>query len=186
MQQLSAGAISDQVIENLREKESNQKDWTIKRPNWLQAHLASHLISSHAEKTGTMVKRSTKVILQNHYLVALSLDLQVVGVIGFVNWSNEGMEIVSHLCRDDFRKIGLGKKLFLSLLEEIEKIQPLSLFLCTTSVEYYQKLGFTLVDPKKYTAKLRHDCLRCKNGPQGPGFAPCPEYAMEYPPKFYR
>jgi len=150
------------------------KNITIKKPDLAEAQQAAELIG----KESNMVNRPADFIASNNYLIAKD-GKKAIGVIGAIDWENDTLEIVSHVVSEKYRGQKIGQKLFDALLEELETGSK-RIFLCTTRVEYYAKLGFGQSSPDILTEKIRQNCANCPKGPSGPGFYPCPEVVMEH------
>lgn len=167
-------------LRRLKAAQEEMQKWKTKRPTWHQARLAARELRIHNHQHGTMITRTPKTIRQGLYLVAYNHFVRCAGLIGAKDWGDEGYELRSHLVFEKHRGQGVGTALFRDLLKELEKLRAQHLFLCTTEVTFYKRLGFVIGDPSLYSEKIRQDCADCQHGPLGPGFGTCPETVMEY------
>ena len=149
------------------------------RGSWRECRWAAKLLRIQQRIGQNVLSRTARYIRANHYLIARDYNGQVVGVIGLIIWAAGLIEVVSHVIDSKHRHQGIGTQLLNHAIKEAKKFGYKSLFLCTTETEYYQQLGFMICGPSKYTEKIRRDCQDCPKGPFGPGYAPCPEIAME-------
>ena len=149
------------------------------RPSWKEARIIARLIRIHNLKDQNMIERRPKEIRNSQFWIDRSFG-KVAGSVGLIDWSPDGIEIVSHFADERFRGKGVGKNLLEYAIKEARKINPVSIFLFTTKVEYYKKLGFIIADRRTYPRKLQERCGNCPKNEAGPGIPPCPEIAMKY------
>ncbi|HHV65862.1 MAG TPA: N-acetyltransferase [Peptococcaceae bacterium] len=70
------------------------------------------------------------------------------------------------------QKRGIGRKLVEILLQEAEQLNCPQVFTLTYQIEFFEHLGFQLVDKKKMPQKVWKDCINCIKFPN------CDENAM--------
>src|ERR1700730_4759263 len=99
------------------------------------------------------------------FWVAKNARNQTIGAVGLETWGNQGL-LRSLVVEKTSRGKGIGRKLVLRIIKEAKKRDLQELFLITEAVkEYYQKLGFTLIDremvqgPVLNSAEFRGACL---------------------------
>jgi N-acetylglutamate synthase-like GNAT family acetyltransferase len=173
---------SDELLtkpQSNKEKTGDEMKIKIVKPSWKKSRAASREIRVHNQKQANMLERTPRDIRNSPFWIALGCGKKLLGCIGLFDWGADGVEIVSHLVLGKFRGLYVGKNLLEMTLRETEKLNPASVFIFTTEIEYYKKFGFELTDVHKFPEKLRLRCQNCPNGPNGPGFAPCQETAME-------
>ncbi|MDD4333068.1 MAG: GNAT family N-acetyltransferase [Patescibacteria group bacterium] len=133
----------------------------------------------------TLLIRGPSFYRNNITIIAEDAFGKIVGVIAAIGWDNGQFEICSHVIHPDYRGSQLGEILFWKMVARLRR-KPEKVFLFSKSPEYYEKLGLVRTDPASFSAKIRADCKNCPRGPNGPGFAPCPEVAMELPDSYWK
>jgi amino-acid N-acetyltransferase len=88
-----------------------------------------------------------------------------------VSWEDLA-EIRSLAVEDRFAKRGIGRKLVESCIAEARELGIHRVFVLTYKKEFFEKLGFHLVDKASLPHKIWADCLKCVKFPD------CDETAM--------
>lgn len=154
---------------------------TFKKPNKKSAKKIIQLIRCLRNKYGAkMLPRTVDFYLTHETIVAKNFFGKVVGVISVIVWDDFNIEVVSHAIHPTYQGRGLGKLLFDKIKKKLRLLNPGAVFCFTNQVAFYKKLGFMEADPSQFGRKIQDDCNGCPNGPNGPGFEPCPEFAMRY------
>lgn len=157
----------------------NPNSCVISPPSWREARIISRLIKTHNKNEFNMIERKPREIRKSFFWIA-KIHGKVVGSVGIIDWESDGLEIVSHLVHKKYRGRKIGKLLLEYAIRQIEKTNSASIFLFTTKPGYYQKFGFRITDPERYSRKLKKQCGSCLKSQNGPGIPPCPEIAMRY------
>ena len=151
------------------------------KPNKKSAKKIIRLIRFLRNKHGAkMLPRTVDFYLSHETIVAKNYFGKVVGVISVITWDDTNIEVVSHAIHPSYQGHGLGSLLFDKIKKKLRLLNPGAIFCFTNQVKFYEKLGFAKTNPTQFDNKIRGDCSGCPNGPNGPGFKPCPESAMRY------
>ncbi len=86
-------------------------------------------------------------------------------------WTDMG-EIMSLAVKDEYQGRGVGKKLVDALLDEGRRLKMPEIITLTYQVDFFAKMGFTVVDKDRFPRKLWRECLDC------PKLEECDETAM--------
>lgn len=74
---------------------------------------------------------------------------------------------------ENYQKQGLGRKLIEKELEEAKNLGLHKVFALTTQIDFFKKMGFSLIDKKNLPLKkIWEDCIKC------PLFPDCNEEAL--------
>jgi N-acetylglutamate synthase-like GNAT family acetyltransferase len=151
-----------------------------KKPDEKEAEQITKLIERLKYKhNAKMLLRKPEFYLKNKTIIVKHLG-KLVGVISIIIWDDASIEVVSHAIHPQYQKLGLGKILFEKIKRKLRYLKPEKIFLFTDQLGFYGKLGFIETDPAQFEQKIKDDCNTCHLGPNGPGFPPCPEVAMQY------
>lgn len=97
---------------------------------------------------------------------------RVVGICGLkVVWSNLA-EVYALAVSPDQRGKGIGRQLVLSCVDEAEQLGIKRLMTLTYQGEFFEKLGFRVVERQQLPLKVWSECVRC------PKNQACDEIAM--------
>ncbi|MEI6587801.1 MAG: GNAT family N-acetyltransferase [Candidatus Moraniibacteriota bacterium] len=154
---------------------------TFGKPNKKSAKKIIQLVRFLRNKHGAkMLPRTVDFYLSHETIVVKNFFGKVIGIISIVAWDDSNIEIVSHAIHPSYQGQGLGALLFDKMKKKLRLFNPGAIFCFTNQVEFYGKLGFVKTDPAQFGKKIQDNCNGCPNGPNGPGFDPCPEFAMRY------
>lgn len=138
---------------------------------------ATRIINEAAEY-GLMLPRSLASMYENirDFHVAVESDHegieQVVGVCGLqVVWANLA-EVYALAVNPTHRGKGIGRRLVLSCIDEAEILGIRRLMTLTYQRDFFDKLGFEVVDRQQLPLKVWSECVRC------PKNQACDEIAM--------
>ncbi len=81
-------------------------------------------------------------------------------------------EIASLAVRKDFQRKGIGRMLVEACIDEARKLGLPRVFVLTYEKDFFEKMGFSVVDKDIFPQKIWVDCLKC------PKFPDCDEVAM--------
>lgn len=139
---------------------------------------AAQAIINEAAEYGLMLPRSLASMYEDlrDFHVAVATDdsgaERIVGVCGLkVVWANLA-EVYALAVTPDQRGKGLGRQLVLSCVDEAEELGIRRLMTLTYQQEFFEKLGFAVVDRQQLPLKVWSECIRC------PKNQACDEIAM--------
>lgn len=81
-------------------------------------------------------------------------------------------EIRSLAVKEEYQKLGIGKRLVNKCLKEAKELGIKRVFALTYYPDFFKKLGFRDIDKSKLPQKIWGDCLKC------PKFPGCDETAV--------
>lgn len=130
------------------------------------------IVNSHAE-LGKMLFKSYAELYENlRDFAVYEKDGRVVGVVGLaIIWSDLA-EIRSLAVDVIHQGMGIGKQLVRWTIEEARRLQIRKLMSLTYEQQFFEKLGFEVVDKDSLPLKVWTDCVKC---PKRDG---CDEIAM--------
>lgn len=132
------------------------------------------LINYHAQKGLMLSKTPYKVFstIQN-FFVAIKNN-EIVGCAALnVIWKDLA-EICSLAVDDKHKGMGIGKKLVEKCIEKAKNLKVPKVIALTYQTEFFEKMGFKLVDKDMFPRKLWRECLEC------PKLESCDESAYVY------
>lgn len=147
------------------------------------AHIAdipaAAAIINDAAEYGLMLPRSLASMYEDlrdfHVAVAPASNgdgERVVGVCGLkIVWANLA-EVFALAVAPEMRGKGIGRGLVLSCIDEAEELGVKRLMTLTYQQEFFEKLGFAVIDRQNLPLKVWSECVRC------PKNAACDEIAM--------
>jgi amino-acid N-acetyltransferase len=132
-----------------------------------------HNIINLAASKGDMLPRSLGELYDNmRDLFVYKVDDAVVGVCALHICWEDLAEIRSLCVIESFRMQGIGRTLVGACLEEARTFMIKRVFLLTYQDEFFEKMGFQVVDKTELPQKIWSDCIKC------PKFPECDEVAM--------
>ena len=132
-----------------------------------------NLVNYYANKN-EMLPKSLSVLYENirDFFVAYDDKGEFMGcVAASVCWEDLA-EIKSLAVKEKFQKMGIGRKLVESGIEELKSLGVKKVFTLTYSVDFFKKCEFSLIDKKLLPQKIWTECVYC------PKFPDCGEEAM--------
>jgi len=130
------------------------------------------VVNTFAE-SGEMLPRNLSEMYENlrDYLVVES-DGELAGCVALhLVWSDLA-EIKSLAVTEAARGQGIGSKLVEAALEEARRLGLPKVFALTFRPEFFERLGFKLIDKNELPHKIWGECIRC------PKFPNCDEQAV--------
>ncbi len=130
------------------------------------------LINYYAER-GRMLHRSLESVYDalREFQVAVE-DARIVGCVAVdVFWSDLA-EIKSLAVAPEFRGRGLGRRLIEAALADARKLGVGRLFALTYEKEFFERVGFEMIDRDTLPEKVWRECFQC------PKCDACDETAM--------
>jgi amino-acid N-acetyltransferase len=145
------------------------------RKVWISDVKEIYKLLSIFSDRGEILPRSLSEIYDNlrDYCVYCHGEQEtIVGTCAVhVSWEDLA-EIRSLAVEDRFAKRGIGRKLVESCIAEARELGIHRVFVLTYKKEFFEKLGFHLVDKASLPHKIWADCLKCVKFPD------CDETAM--------
>jgi amino-acid N-acetyltransferase len=131
------------------------------------------LIAEYARK-GDMLPRSLADIYENlrDYFVFLGDDGELVGSAAIHIMWEDLAEVRSLAVREGKMRRGVGTQLVESCISEAIVLGIARVFALTYKPEFFEKLGFHVVDKSELPQKIWTDCLKCSKFPD------CDEVAL--------
>jgi amino-acid N-acetyltransferase len=131
------------------------------------------LIAEYARK-GDMLPRSLADIYENlrDYFVFLGDDGELVGSAAIHIMWEDLAEVRSLAVREGKMRRGVGTQLVESCISEAIVLGIGRVFALTYKPEFFEKLGFHVVDKSELPQKIWADCLKCSKFPD------CDEVAL--------
>ena len=131
------------------------------------------LIAEYAKK-GDMLPRSLADIYENlrDYFVFLGDDGELVGSAAIHIMWEDLAEVRSLAVREGEMRRGIGTQLVESCISEAIMLGIARVFALTYKPEFFEKLGFHVVDKAELPQKIWADCLKCSKFPD------CDEVAL--------
>ena len=133
------------------------------------------MLSYYAEK-GLLLPRSLSDLydhLRDHFVIEDSHDREgIIGVCALgISWEHLG-EIRSLAIVENQQGRGLGSRLVETCLQEARSLGLMRVFTLTYVPDFFNLLGFKVVEKAALPQKIWADCLKC------PKFPDCDETAM--------
>lgn len=131
------------------------------------------LIAEYAKK-GDMLPRSLAEIYENlrDYFVFLGEDGELLGSAAIHIMWEDLAEVRSLAVREGKMRRGVGTQLVESCISEAIMLGIARVFALTYKPEFFERLGFHIVDKAELPQKIWTDCLKCSKFPD------CDEVAL--------
>jgi len=142
------------------------------RPKVNEGKAIQQLVNLYAAQ-GLLIPLSLHDIYERiREFFVYKIDDQIVGVASLhVIWEDLA-EVRSMAVHPDYQRRGIGKALVLRCLDEGRDLGIKQVFLLTYKKEFFEKVGFQLIDKSKLPQKVWSDCIKCVKFPD------CDEIAM--------
>ena len=123
------------------------------------------MINLFADK-GDLLHRSLNQLYENiRDFLVLEEDGRILGTCALhVNWGDLA-EVMALTVDDSCQGKGLGKELVEKCLDEAQALGITRAFALTYKPEFFQKLGFRLVDKAELPQKVWSECIHCVKFP---------------------
>ncbi|MCK5009717.1 MAG: N-acetyltransferase [Deltaproteobacteria bacterium] len=145
------------------------------RKAWVLDVKNIHKLLSTFSDRGEILPRSLSEIYDNLRDYCIFCDEKQKTIIGtcavHITWEDLA-EIRSLAVKEEFTKRGIGRKLVESCIAEARELGIHRVFVLTYEREFFEKVGFHLVDKSSLPHKIWADCLKCVKFPD------CDETAM--------
>jgi len=130
---------------------------------------------SHFAKTGQVIPRPLgelyEAVREFFVYEDPERDLIAGACALHITWEDLG-EIRSLVVSEEFQGTGIGAELVKACLSEARDLGLSRVFVLTVAPEFFQKLGFHLIEKSHLPQKVWADCIRC------PKFPECDEVAL--------
>ncbi len=133
------------------------------------------LVKANSEQ-GIMLPRSRFKICSRLQgaIVAEDEQQEIIGCGVLIILWGDLAEVQSLVIAPHTRGQGLGKKIVAALMEKAAALDIPKILALTYQVEFFSKLGFTIIDKDSIPRKIWGECLEC------PKLEECDETAMMY------
>ncbi len=136
-----------------------------------------HRLIAHFAKIGQVIPRPLGELYESvreFFVYEVPEKDLIAGACGLhIVWEDLG-EIRSLVVSEEYQREGIGAELVRACLEEARELGLSRVFVLTVVPEFFQKLGFRLIEKSELPHKVWADCVRC------PKFPDCDEVAMLY------
>lgn len=105
--------------------------------------------------------REFRVAEVDHDTPDVNPPLEVVGCCGLSMIWADLAEVVSLAVAANFRGKGLGRRLVESVLEDAEQLGVRRVMTLTYEQQFFERLGFRVLDRGELPLKVWQDCVRC-------------------------
>ncbi len=134
-----------------------------------------HRLISHFAKTGQVIPRALSELYEHvrdfFVYVPEGKDLLAGACALHICWEDLA-EIRSLVVSEEYQGHGIGVELVKACLEEAKALGIPKVFVLTTSPEFFERLGFELIEKSALPHKVWADCVKC------PKFPECDEVAL--------
>ena len=145
------------------------------RKAWVSDVKSIHKLLGTFSDRGEILPRSLSEIYDNLRDYCTFYDEKQKAIVGIcavhVTWEDLA-EIRSLAVKEAFTKRGIGRKLVDRCMAEARELGIRRVFVLTYKREFFEKMGFHLVDKASLPHKIWADCLKCVKFPD------CDETAM--------
>jgi len=144
----------------------------ITRPKINEGKLIQQLVNRYAAE-GLLIPLSLHEVYERiREFFVYKIEEQIVGVASLhVVWEDLA-ELRSIAVHPNYQHQGIGKALALRCIDEGRELCIKKVFLLTYKKDFFQKVGFQLVDKSELPHKVWSDCIKCIKFPD------CDEIAM--------
>ena len=134
---------------------------------------AIHRLVNEFAKKGEMIPRSLNDLYENIRDIYVYEERgEIKGVCALHILWEDLAEVRSLSVRLDAQGFGIGKKLVTTCIREAKTLGIKRIFALTYHPEFFEKIGFGVIDKSKLPQKIWGECLRC------PKFPECDESAV--------
>jgi amino-acid N-acetyltransferase len=135
-----------------------------------------HRMINVSSGKGEMLPRSLMDIygsLRDFFVCVQDVSDEIIGICAMnIIWENLA-EVRSLYVSEDHRKKGIGRLLVEACISEAITLQLFRIFALTYKKDFFEKLGFKIVDRSSLSEKIWSDCFKCVKYPDF-----CDEVAM--------
>ncbi len=130
---------------------------------------------THFAQQGKLLARSLSELYTNLRDLFVAVDESTGAVVGccslHIIWEDLA-EIRSLAVLDSHQRCGIGRRLIEACFSEAKELAIVRVFTLTYETNFFEHLGFKIVDKNIFPQKIWADCLHC------PKFPDCDEIAL--------
>ncbi|WP_456430970.1 N-acetyltransferase [Thermosulfuriphilus sp.] len=134
-----------------------------------------HRLITHFSKHGSVLQRPLSELyeyVRDFFVFVPESETIVAGTCALhVTWEDLA-EIRSLTVAEEYQGLGVGEELIKHCLQEAKELGLSRVFVLTNVPDYFEKLGFSLIDKGALPHKVWADCVKCLKFPD------CDEVAM--------
>ncbi len=146
---------------------------TLRKAKMKDAERIQFLINEYA-KQGLMLPRSINSIYEHiRDFWVYEENREILGTCALTIFWNDLAEVRSLAVDPGHLRRGIGTALVEKAIEEAKEFGINRVFTLTYQVEFFEKLGFKVIDKNSLPHKIWRDCINCVKFPN------CDETAME-------
>ena len=144
----------------------------LRRANIKDVPAIVQLVNYYAQKSQMLGLSQISVYNSLRNFIVIERDNKVAGVGALsIIWNDLG-EIRSLAIVPEYQGKGLGRRIVEALIIEAQELELPSVFTLTYQKDFFEKLGFSVIDKKDLPHKVWKDCINC------PKFPDCDEVAL--------
>lgn len=145
----------------------------IVKPNLSDVEDIHRLIEFYAKRGDILMRSRENITERIREFFCARLDGKIIGIVSLRLFYPYLAEVRTLAIDEEFQGLKIGKKLVLACIEEAKGLGVKSVFALTFKKEFFEKLGFKVIDKKKLPSKkIWEDCINC------PLFPNCGEEAV--------
>ncbi len=145
----------------------------IVKPNLSDVENIYRLIEFYAKRGDILMRSRENITERIREFFCARLDGKIIGIVSLRLFYPYLAEVRTLAIDEEFQGLKIGKKLVLACIEEAKGLGVKSVFALTFKKEFFEKLGFKVIDKKKLPSKkIWEDCINC------PLFPNCGEEAV--------
>ncbi len=145
----------------------------IVKPNLSDVEDIHRLIEFYAKRGDILMRSRENITERIREFFCARLDGKIIGIVSLRLFYPYLAEVRTLAIDEEFQGLKIGKKLVLACIEEAKILGVKSVFALTFKKEFFEKLGFKVIDKKKLPSKkIWEDCINC------PLFPNCGEEAV--------
>ena len=119
------------------------------------------ILENFATKRLLLPRPQLDILMQiESFTVAVAEDGQVAGCAALRDYGNDLYEVRSLAVSENFQRLGIASKMVSAQMESL-KGKKTRLFALTYRADFFQTLGFQIVDKTMFPEKIWSDCERC-------------------------
>lgn len=146
----------------------------IREANVLDVDIIVDLVNADAKKGLMLSKTPYRVFSTIQHFYVCEIEGKVVGCASLSVIWKDLCEICSLAVDENYRAKGIGRKLVARCLEKAKDLKIQRVIALTYQDQFFEKMGFKLVEKDHFPRKLWRECLEC------PKLEVCDELAYLY------
>ncbi len=134
----------------------------IVKPNLSDVEDIHRLIEFYAKRGDILMRSRENITERIREFFCAKLDGRIIGIASLRLFYPYLAEVRTLAIDEEFQGLKIGKKLVLACIEEAKGLGVKSVFALTFKKEFFEKLGFKVIDKKKLPSKkIWEDCINC-------------------------